>query len=110
MSSAITRLQDWYLFQCDGDWEHSYGVSVGTLDNPGWSLSVDLEGTGLEDVAFAEHRENYGDEMGWLICARTATTFGGNGGPRMLERMIEIFLEWAEASAALSSASTSVTV
>jgi hypothetical protein len=28
-------LQDWHAGQCDGDWEHSYGVDIGTLDNPG---------------------------------------------------------------------------
>jgi hypothetical protein len=33
---TLTWLQAWYAEQCDGDWEHQFGVSVETLDNPGW--------------------------------------------------------------------------
>ena len=40
----LQLLQEWYVAQCDGDWEHSYGVKIDTLDNPGWSLKVDLVG------------------------------------------------------------------
>ncbi|MFE2849501.1 Imm53 family immunity protein, partial [Streptomyces scopuliridis] len=29
-------LQNWYTQQCDGDWEHEWGVKIATLDNPGW--------------------------------------------------------------------------
>ncbi|WP_239135544.1 Imm53 family immunity protein, partial [Actinoplanes derwentensis] len=28
---ALTWLQGWYATQCDGDWEHEYGVSIETL-------------------------------------------------------------------------------
>jgi Immunity protein 53 len=35
------------LGHCDGDWEHSSGVSIGTIDNPGWSLDVELAETNL---------------------------------------------------------------
>ena len=33
MSDALTELQSWYLSNCDGDCEHTYGVGMGTLDN-----------------------------------------------------------------------------
>ena len=39
----IEQLQAWYAAQCNGKWEHTYGIAIGTLDNPGWSLSVDLD-------------------------------------------------------------------
>jgi Immunity protein 53 len=45
---ALTWLQAWYAARCDGDWEHGYGVAIQTLDNPGWSLRINLEGTMLE--------------------------------------------------------------
>lgn len=35
-------LQDWYLSQCDGDWEHQLGIDIGTIDNPGWTVKVSL--------------------------------------------------------------------
>ena len=48
--NQLTWLQSWFLEQCDGEWEHSYGVRVDTLDNPGWSLEIDLAGTALQDA------------------------------------------------------------
>ena len=38
-------LQNWYHSNCDGGWEHLYGVKIDTLDNPGWSVAIDLEDT-----------------------------------------------------------------
>lgn len=97
MSSALFQLQQWYTSHCDGDWEHGFGISIGTLDNPGWSLSINLEETELENIPFAELKENYDDEQDWLICVVRNNQFSGNGGPLKLERMIEVFLEWAQA-------------
>ena len=48
--STLARLEAWYLRQCNGDWEHLYGVTIETLDNPGWSVTIDLTGTKLERV------------------------------------------------------------
>jgi hypothetical protein len=28
-------LEAWYASRCDGEWEHGYGISIETLDNPG---------------------------------------------------------------------------
>lgn len=95
MKSPLSDLQEWYATRCDGDWEHGFGISIGTLDNPGWSLDVNLEGTELEGARFAELKENYGEEQDWLICAVHDNHFTGHGGPLKLERMIQIFLEWA---------------
>jgi hypothetical protein len=46
---VLAELQRWYLDQCDGDWEHAYGITIDTLDNPGWSLRIDLTETPLSD-------------------------------------------------------------
>lgn len=47
---TLQELQRWYRSQCNGDWEHSYGVKIDTLDNPGWSVTVELA-----DTADASH-------------------------------------------------------
>src|SRR4051812_33664431 len=44
---ALYLLQWWYLAQCNDAWEH-FGVGIGTLDNPGWSVRVELTDTSLE--------------------------------------------------------------
>lgn len=38
---------NWYVRECDDDWEHSYGVKIDTLDNPGWTIAIDLRETSL---------------------------------------------------------------
>lgn len=47
-TNVLASLQDWYVQHCNGDWEHQHGVEIGTLDNPGWRLVVDLQGTEAE--------------------------------------------------------------
>jgi hypothetical protein len=42
---ALKQLQNWFSSQCDGDWEHNFGFTIETIDNPGWSLEVDLNNT-----------------------------------------------------------------
>jgi hypothetical protein len=98
---ALTRLQQWYRSQCDGDWEHSSGVTIGTLDNPGWSLDVDLRDTPLEAKSFKEHSYGVGSGAAtsrdeWLVCKVEQNVFRGRGGPFKLQEMIEVFLDWAE--------------
>ena len=96
MKSALQRLTEWYSRQCNEDWEHSYGFDIGTLDNPGVTLSVDLRETELESVPFEEKKENYESKEHWMICRRSAEKFEGHGAPSRLEDMIEEFLRWAE--------------
>lgn len=50
--SAFEWVQKWYADNVDGDWEHLNGVEIATLDNPGWSLGIDIAETELSDRAF----------------------------------------------------------
>ena len=98
---GISELQEWYLSQCNGDWEHEFGVKINTLDNPGWTIDIDLEGTDAEEKLFTEYSygvgadaEGNGDE--WIVCKVEKSMFNAAGGPRKLEEMIDIFLRWAK--------------
>lgn len=102
---TLFRLQRWYASHCDGDWEHTYGVQIDTLDNPGWSLKIDLYGTELENVSFdrllvgisEEAALQGGDgDVSWYVCEVINAQFVAIGGPRNLGDIIEVFLEWAE--------------
>ena len=92
----LEALQSWYLDQCDGDWEHQYGVSIGTLDNPGWFLRVDLRGTALESRAFVAVEDLEADSE-WMQCKVENEVFEAHCGPTMLSAAIVAFLEWAGA-------------
>jgi len=94
----LKRLQDWYQLHCDGDWEHSYGVIIDTLDNPGWKLSVDLTDTLLEDVDFQpvnigdpENKNNF-----WIDCKKERNVFVGMGCVDSLEKLLSVFLDWSD--------------
>ncbi len=89
----LAWLQGWYADQCDGDWEHGFGVSIGTLDNPGWSLKIDLVDTPLSDAVF-NRLEREGDED-WFVCVVKDKTFEAHGGAQNLNDMVETFRSWA---------------
>lgn len=95
MSSALARLQHWYARQCNDEWEHEFGVKIDTIDNPGWSLRIDLKGTALQQESFEQVKEAYEDEREWLACRRVDDVFEAACGPERLEDAIEVFLAWA---------------
>jgi len=99
--NSILRLQQWYASQCDGRWEHRYGVRIDTLDNPGWKLAVDLAETPLAKADFISC--GYGVKGGastasddWLQCYVEDGKFCAAGGPSKLDEMISVFLHWAD--------------
>ena len=97
--SNLEKLQEWFLSQCDDEWEHTSRVRVETLDNPGWRLVIDLSDTALSEKPFTEQSlgmDNQAMTSGneWFHCVVEDTKFVGAGGPRKLEEMIGIFLAW----------------
>ena len=95
MSDELAWLMDWYTSQCDGDWEHSYGVAIETLDNPGWSLKVDLKDTDLEGKPFAKLEHELESDVSWWVCRVEDDQFQASCGPRDLAQVISVFRAWA---------------
>src|SRR5262245_56648750 len=93
-TSALTELSRSYESQCDGDWEHSGGVHINTLDNPGWRVMINLDRTNLESTPF-EEISDLGKNEDWIRCWKCGTTFHGAGDPTKLETILETFLDWA---------------
>lgn len=97
MNDNLLWLLEWYHSHCDGDWEHCYGIKMGTLDNPGWHLKISIEETELENKNFQvvdiERAEN-----DWVYCSVKAGLFEGFGGPFNLPELIQIFKNWVEIS------------
>ena len=97
MTSELDGLQRWYESQCDGDWEHTYGIRIETLDNPGWLVDIPLAETELEGRPFPTIR-NPEPERDWLFCEVREGQFRGRGGPGMLSTILRTFLDWAQAT------------
>jgi hypothetical protein len=91
--SVVNALQEWYLEECNGDWEHSYGVVIETLDNPGWLVKIDLEETPLACRARPK-LENRVSEKDWLDIKITDAQFIGTGDPAKLLQILRTFIEF----------------
>ena len=37
---ALNWINGWFQSNCDGDWEHGFGITIETLDNPGWCVKI----------------------------------------------------------------------
>jgi len=92
--NTLQDLQQWYQSECNGDWEHTYGVKIGTLDNPGWSVTIELADTYLFGCEFSEIVRPE-PEADWIHCSVREGKFVGYGGPFMLEEILRVFLKWA---------------
>src|SRR5262249_19149226 len=102
--SSVEWIQDWYRCQCNGDWEHQFGVSIQTLDNPGWLVKIDLTGTPLQDLPMEplasgniNHLGPEGDQE-WPSCKVEANIFEGAGGPLSLVPICNVFKKWVKSS------------
>jgi hypothetical protein len=101
---SIRWLMNWYLAECNGDWEHSYGVEIGTLDNPGWSLKINLCETSLADRSFpkvqygapAQDLDQWRQSGSWWIAEVKDSIFEAACGPLDLPAAIAVFRQWAE--------------
>src|SRR5271155_1085101 len=101
--NSIEWLQRWYLGQCNDQWEHAYGISIETLDNPGWLVKIDLVGTPMQGLPLHEvggaRTINHSGANGphdWLNCKVEDDQFLGAGGPLSLFSIGEVFKAWVE--------------
>jgi hypothetical protein len=95
---ALFLLQRWYVQQCNDEWEHSYGVRIDTLDNPGWTFVVDLV-----DTAHASTTRDWSrverSEHDWVHWRVHEDRFEAACGPTNLNEAILAFLDLVEARA-----------
>ena len=94
MSNAISLLQEWYARHCDEDWEHSYGIKIDTLDNPGWVLTIDLTDTEFSEVSLSRNRIDR-SEVDWIQSEISERRYISCGGVFNLEEMVYQFLIFA---------------
>jgi hypothetical protein len=95
----LEALQQWYAQQCDGDWEHRYGIHIESCDNPGWWVKIDLVGTLLQTKSFTPIVSNVdanGHPEGprWLHCHIADNQWQGAGDESQLPTIICHFLSW----------------
>ena len=94
-STILNWMQEWLAQNCNGDWEHSQNFKITTIDNPGWSVTINLIGTKQEGKFFSPiKKEN--SEADWLYCTVKDQQFQGDGGVKNLIEILQVFIDWAE--------------
>lgn len=102
----LSWICNWYLSQCDDDWEHSFGVIIRNLDNPGWMVEINLDGTELEESDFQKVEFGQGTRDveewrltgSWWVVSVKDKTFSAFCGPLDLPVVLKTFRNWAEAT------------
>jgi hypothetical protein len=91
---VLTWLQGWYAAHADGDWEHQHGVRIDTLDNPGWSVVIDLTATEFERRSF-DRVELHRSEDDWVVAWVENASWHLACGPLNLAEGLHRFRVWA---------------
>jgi len=92
--NTLTWLQDWYASHCNGKWEHSWGIKIDNIDNPGWMVTIDLRETELSEKIFPDVRIER-SETDWIQCSVKEFQFRILCGPKNLEEALLIFRTYA---------------
>ncbi len=90
----LNWLSKWYKGNCDGDWEHGYGISIETLDNPGWAIKIDLQETSLSGTLL-ETIEIKVSTDDWYTLSSDGKIFTGYGDASKLIFILETFKDFA---------------
>lgn len=90
MTEEIQWLSEWFSSQCDGDWEHEFGVRLETLDNPGWRLCVDIVGTGVEGRVLPRSKADLGSGR-WLWTSADGESYEASCDVRSLRELLAAF-------------------
>jgi hypothetical protein len=93
--SILLWIQQWYQSQCNGDWEHEYGVKIHTLDNPGWHVTIDLIDTNLQSLEITGELVEITDDD-WYYYSIKEGVYKAAGDPTKLELLLRKFKQIAE--------------
>jgi hypothetical protein len=93
MENTVERIQKWFKINCNDDWEHTYGLSICTLDNPGWEVKIDLTGTSLENLSYSKEFQDTMDKNHWYRIRTNDNVLEMFCGPENLDQILLIFLD-----------------
>jgi hypothetical protein len=98
--TPVDFLQSWYQAQTNGEWERIRGVTIESLDTPGWLVTIDLAGTAIDGRTMTPIQEERSTND-WLLCEVEQNQFHGQGDSQKLLVILELFQRWASGAAKL---------
>ncbi|WP_315814785.1 immunity 53 family protein [Paraflavitalea speifideaquila] len=91
----LTWLQEWYESHCDSEREHEYGITINTIDNPGWYITIDLAFTKLESIELEGGTVENGEDD-WYFYKINNKQYKASGDCSKLEFLLLKFREIVE--------------
>jgi hypothetical protein len=91
MNDLIEVLQSWYASQCNDVWEHSFGVEITNIDNPGWKVKIN--GVVAKKQIDINSERNDAD---WIRVKATESEFIGYGGAGNLKEILMLAVDWLQ--------------
>jgi hypothetical protein len=83
-------IQNYFKNNCDGDWEHSSGIQITTLDNPGWDVEIDISNTSLANFKL-EWILNENGKQDWYGVKIENQKFNASGDSGKLKFLLGLF-------------------
>ncbi len=89
MLNLLKWLEEWHRDNAFGD-GYALDIKISTVDNPGWSVKIDLTDTKYDGISMDEIKEECSDDD-WIFCKIENKIFQGYGDCLKLEKIIEAF-------------------
>ena len=99
LSGLLAWTVRWVESQFDGNWEHGRGFSLGLVDNPGWTLRIDVSNHDVSRTTLLPIKESDVDHTRFFFAEVTADdVFDGICDATQLERLLRVFRSLIETS------------
>ena len=90
-------VQRWFISNCNGDWEHGYGINMEYTKETGWYVYFNVNHTSMYDCKF-DKKDKKGKKK-WLTFEVNENSFIGRGDSSKLEEILQTFHDWVEENA-----------
>ncbi|KAA5535568.1 immunity 53 family protein [Paenimyroides baculatum] len=86
----IKWIENWFMSNCDGEWEHENIIKIESTSNPGWNIEITLSDTSLEGVNVDYFLNEISDDN-WYGYKVSNNKFTGVGDSSKLIFLLELF-------------------
>ncbi len=95
LDNNLLWLIDWYAHQYGNNLPHQVGIKIKNIDNPGWSITINIQDIDLKDKEFQEIRVDR-TENDWFFCKIENGFFQVYCGTFNFDEALQTFRDWVE--------------
>ncbi|NBB51529.1 rhodanese-related sulfurtransferase [Rhizobium sp. CRIBSB] len=90
MGNEIAWLEQYLLGHANGEWEHDFGITIQSSDNPGWVVTIDLSEMARESLTVDPVTKTRKSETDWITLERKDHSLIGTCGPANLAALLRL--------------------